>query len=187
MYRNEFSPNPTHNRGFPALFSSRSSGPPVAKHRIRLHGPWKYQAMARTVLAADGSTQPVDDADLPPAGHIEVPADWGGTLGEDFFGQVLFTRHFGRPTGLEAQDRVLLVIERVDAFGTVALNGLPIGIVPAGGAAARFDIGDSLRPRNQLAILVELPQTTFASPPLDRAGRDGLPGGLVGAIGLEIV
>jgi hypothetical protein len=155
-------------------------------HSFRLRGRWQYQAMARTVLLADGSTDITYQAPLPPGGHVEIPADWGATLGSDFQGQVMYQRHFGCPTGLEPADRVILVIDRVDAFGTVALNGLPIGIVPAGGRPGRFDVTADLKPRNQLAILVELPQVTADSQPLDRAGRDGLPGGLVGEVRLQI-
>jgi hypothetical protein len=117
---------------------------------------------------------------------VNVPADWAADLGLNFFGQVLYTRHFGRPTGLEAEDRVILVFERVDAFGTVALNGLPLGIVPVGGAAADFDVTADLKPRNQLAILVELPLRRRDSAPLNRAGREGLAGGLVGEVRLDI-
>lgn len=165
--------------------SAFTAGPDAA-HSFRLRGPWQYQAMARTVLLGDGSTEIVDETLLPPGGHVEMPTDWGATLGENFRGQVMYRRHFGCPTGLEPSDRVVLVIDRVDAFGTVALNGLPIGIVPAGGEPARFDITSDLKPRNQVAILVELPQITADSHPLDRAGRDGLPGGLVGEVRLEI-
>jgi hypothetical protein len=142
--------------------------------------------MARTVLLADGSTEP-KSGPLPAAGTWPMPADWGPTLGDDFRGQVLYTRHFGCPTGLEDADRVMLVVQRADAFATVALNGQPIGIVPAGGDAARLDVTSLLNPRNQLAILVELPEVTADSAPLPRPGREGLPGGLVGEVRLEII
>ncbi len=142
--------------------------------------------MARTVLLADGSTEVTYESPLPPGGHVEMPADWGATLGEDFRGQVMYQRHFGCPSGLEPSDRVILVIQRIDAFGTVALNGSPIGIVPAGGEPARFDITANLKRRNLLAILVELPRITADSQPLDRPGRDELPGGLVGEVRLQI-
>ena len=142
--------------------------------------------MARTVLMADGSTEPLS-GDLPPAGSTQIPADWGSTLGDSFCGQVLYTRHFGCPTGLEEEDRVVLVVQRVDAFATIALNAQPIGIVPAGGHAARLDVSSLLKPRNQLAILVELPEVTPESAPLARPGREGLPGGLVGEVFLEII
>jgi hypothetical protein len=142
--------------------------------------------MARTVLMADGSTEPVL-GDLPPAGSVQMPCDWGSTLGINFRGQVLYTRHFGCPTSLEEEDRVVLVVQRVDAFATIALNAQPIGIAPSGGHAARLDVSTLLGPRNQLAILVELPEVTPESASLDRPGREGLPGGLVGEVFLEII
>ena len=70
-------------------------------HVIRLRGPWEYCPLARTVMLADGSRRRETD-DLPAAGRIIMPADWGATLGADFHGRVSYLRRFGRPTGLDA-------------------------------------------------------------------------------------
>lgn len=157
----------------------------VPAHIIRLRGPWEYRPLARTVMLADGSRRHETD-ELPAPGRIAMPADWGATLGADFRGRVSYSRRFGRPTGLGAADRVELVIDRVDAFGWAALNGEGLGEIAAGGQPWRCDITARLRPRNELVVDVELPQLTADSPSLARPGRDGLPGGLIGEVRLEI-
>lgn len=155
-------------------------------HVIRLRGPWEYRPLARTVRLADGSNR-AESGDLPAPGRIQLPADWGATLGSDFRGRVAYLRRFGRPTGLDAAGRVELVITRVDAMGSVRLNGQGLGDIPAGGAVWRCDVTARLRPRNELVVEVELPRLTDRSPPLARPGREGLPGGLIGRVRLEII
>jgi hypothetical protein len=123
---------------------------------------------------------------LPPPGQIRMPADWGQTLGADFRGRVQYHRQFGCPTGLEPGDRLELVIDRVDAFGAIVLNGRSLGQIPAGGARARYDITPWLARRNDLVIEVELPKVTADSAFPSRPGRDGMPGGIVGEVRLEI-
>jgi hypothetical protein len=158
----------------------------MTAHVIRLRGPWQVRPLARTVLVAGGSTEETPGP-LPPAGRSEVPSDWGDALGRDFRGRVRYLRRFGCPTGLGEQDRVELVVERVDAFGAVWLNSQSLGPIPAGGRAVRFDITARLQPRNELVLQVELPALIAGSPPLARPGREGLPGGLIGEVRLEIV
>jgi hypothetical protein len=157
----------------------------VPDHVIRLRGPWEYCPLARSVMQADGSHR-LETNGLPAAGRITMPADWGATLGADFCGRVSYLRRFGRPTGLTAADRVELVIDRVDAFGCAALNSHELGEIAADGQPWRCDVTARLRPRNELVIEVELPQLTADSPALARSGREGLPGGLIGEVRLEI-
>jgi hypothetical protein len=115
-----------------------------------------------------------------------MPSDWGDTLGADFRGRVLYTRSFGRPTGLTASECVDLVIEQVDAFGSCSLNGQPLGKIELGAGALCVEITKLLRPRNVLEIEVELPQVGPSSAPLPRRAREGQPGGLIGEVRLEI-
>jgi beta-galactosidase/beta-glucuronidase len=144
-------------------------------HAIRLRGPWDYQPLACTVLRPDGSTQAVSGS-LPPAGRVEMPADWGRTLGTDFRGRVRYVRRFGCPSGLEPADRVELLIDRLDAFGTVWLNGQLLLDVPPGETPSRVDVTARLRPRNELVIEVECPRETSGMPSLQRGDR-GRPAG----------
>ncbi len=159
--------------------------PTDSRHIIRLRGPWQYQPLARTIRMADGSSQN-ESGNLPPPGRAKMPADWGESLGADFRGRVLYTRTFNRPTGLDEGQRVDLVVEQVDAFGVVSLNGQPLGEVGLSDTAPRFDITALLQPHNELRIEVELPRLTADSAPLVRPGRENLPGGLIGEVRLEI-
>ncbi len=161
--------------------SCRAAGP----HVIRLAGPWEFLPLARTVLLPDGSTQ-AESGELPPGGKVQPPADWGATLGADFRGRVRYRRRFGRPSGLAHNDRVDLVIDRVDAWARVTLNDAPLGEITAAQSCARYDVTARLEPRNELSVEVELPRQTPQSAPLPRGDRVGLPGGLVGEVRLEI-
>lgn len=154
-------------------------------HTIRLRGPWHYNVAARSTMQADG-TIAEQTTDLPPDGKIDIPSDWGPTLGKEFRGRVIYCRRFGQPTGLQANDAVDLVLDRVDCFGRAWLNKTLIGDIPPGGAAARFDIRPLLLPRNELIVEVCFPVVPAGQPPLDRPGREHLPGGLVGEVRLEI-
>ena len=79
-----------------------------------------------------------------------------------------------------------LVIDQLEAFGCVLLNGQPLGEIAAGGQLWRGDVTARLLTRNELVIEVELPQGTEECTPLARPGRDRLPGGLIGEVRLEI-
>ena len=120
-------------------------GPP--RHVIRLRGPWQYEVPARTRRRPDGTTESIPDR-LPPPGTISPPYDGGQFLGVDFFGRVLFRRRFGKPTGLDSGERVFLVVQSVDAFGTVELNGNRLGAIPGRGGDFRLDVTDELEPQN---------------------------------------
>jgi hypothetical protein len=82
--------------------------------------------------------------------------------------------------------RIDLLIECVDAFGRVVFNGQPLGEIPLGSEGFRTEITSRLEPFNRLEIEVELPECDQASLRLPRGSRDGLPGGLVGEVRLEI-
>lgn len=161
------------------------SGDSQLEHRIRLRGPWDFRVIARTVLVAAGESV-LDTGMLPPAGKMVMPADWGATLGADFFGKVEYARAFHRPTGLAPEQRVELVIDDVDAWAVVSLNEVELGRASdATPRPLRFDVTHGLQPRNQLTVLVERPRET-AVWRLSRGERQGLPGGLIGEVRLEI-
>ena len=56
-------------------------------HVIRLRGPWEYEPLAHTFIAADGTRHESTES-LPPRGRVHLPADWGTTLGPEFRGRV---------------------------------------------------------------------------------------------------
>ena len=115
-----------------------------------------------------------------------MPATWGATLGEMFRGRVSYRRKFGKPTGLQPSDRVELVCDGVDAFGTAELNETLLGDIPPGLRLTRFDITKLLQPRNQLIIEVSLPMLDSRASGMHASEREHRTGGIVGEVRLEI-
>jgi hypothetical protein len=153
-------------------------------HTIRLRGPWQLEPVFRYVPRSDGGFDRVTD-DLPPAGRMHVPADWGAALGGGFLGRVRYVRTFHAPPGLVFDERVWLVVEPQRSVARVVLVEDTLGVVAAGGPAGRFDITHRLSPTNRLEIFVDHPAL--------EEGRNGggdadlsLAGGLVGEVRLEI-
>ena len=154
-------------------------------HTIRLRGPWNYVPLCRTVWTAEGKSAEAAGP-VPPAGRMTIPADWEETLGNEFYGRVRYERHFHCPTGLVQQDQVFVVIDQLDALGSVRLNGQQLGDIPPAAQATRFEITILLQQRNQLEIIVDLPVTDAESAPFPRPDREQLAGGLIGEVKLEI-
>ncbi|MBI2827159.1 MAG: hypothetical protein HYX69_21010 [Planctomycetia bacterium] len=151
-------------------------------HVIRLRGPWDFEVLSRDasvgcsastgvvegahrnpVLAehptSAGGSQPEEPvlAEHPTKGRVQLPADWGETLGADFRGRVRYRRHFNRPTGLEPHERVWLVADGVDAAGSFSLNGQPLGLIDGYAVPATSDVTDRLQPSNVVEVDVVLP------------------------------
>lgn len=154
-------------------------------HSIRLRGPWEFEPLARTLLRADGSIieQP---GKVPPAGRAQLPCDWSATLGREFRGRVRYRRRFNRPTGLGPHERVFLVVEGVDAFGSVALNDRPLGPIRGYAVPASFDVTDLLAASNLLAVDVESPEATSGAAAPLRPGRETAAGGPIDEVRLEV-
>src|SRR6476659_7700200 len=110
-------------------------------HTIRLRGPWELEPVARFVLQADGSYQPVKD-DLPAPVRVKMPADWSESFGADFLGRVRYRRTFQKPTGLESGERVWLVVEPARSGACIVWTKKLVGFVDPGEPAGRFDITD---------------------------------------------
>ncbi len=89
-----------------------------------------------------------------------------------------WTRRFGRPSGVEPGDRVLLVCERPSEAAAarprlaLRLNG--VALLPIASVSARWehDITLLLRERNDLVVK---PEPAAAPPAVDRHGRASLP------------
>ena len=131
-------------------------------HTIKLRGPWQIEAMESL------------RGELPPPTETSVPGDWGAVLGAEYRGRVRYTRRFGLPTNLAAEERVSLAVGPVDYSATIQLNGELIGKQTWDDGDQRYHITPLLKPRNELQIVVELP----ADAP--RSGRESQPGGLIG-------
>lgn len=151
-------------------------------HTIRLRGPWNLEPLARFVRQADGSIRESIER-LPAPGRMTMPADWAEVCGRDFLGRVRYHRIFQTPTGLEAGERVYLVVEPPRSSGKVILNGKRLGEVRDRGSALRADITLLLADHNHLEVLVEHPALVAIGTLND---DNGAAGGLVGEVRLEI-
>ena len=151
--------------------NSKHSKPEI--HTIRLHGPWDAKVLA--VFDQQGK--------VGQERRVKIPSHWGDWLGVDFCGKVEYRRSFNRPTGLEPDQRVWLVVEQVDFHGDVFLNDQPIGSLTFGenpDRPFRVEVGESLKLSNVLRIEIQV------SADSDRTHRVGLAGGLVGSVRIEI-
>lgn len=63
-----------------------------------------------------------------------------------------WVRRFGRPAGLEAGDRVWLVVTGAGA-AHLELNRVPLDVVDTGNSCARHDITPLLGERNELVLM----------------------------------
>lgn len=115
-----------------------------------------------------------------------MPATWAETVGDDFPGRVIFSRHFNCPTRLSAQHRVELVVTDLETCGRATLNDAELGELKAGDAESRFDVTTLLRPRNELAIEVTPPKTPGGSPGRSESEGDEFTKCVVGEVRLEI-
>lgn len=107
--------------------------------------------------------------------RVRLQAAWHAAGSDPFW-----TRSFGKPVGLECDDRVWLVIERAAAC-SVALNGSDLPSVAAGMAVWRHDVTDALRERNELRLRFAVVAEAGIA-----VGRRPLPDPL-GTVSLEIV
>ena len=137
--------------------------PPL--HTIRLRGPWELRPLLSESQQRDQLPGGEPRGFAADAITQQLPANWDAVL-PGFRGTVRYTRRFGKPTNLEAQERVWLVVNDVAGSVTVILNGEKV-------PDTFFDITDRLRERNLLQIDV-----TQMDP--------GQPAGLVGEVRLEI-
>jgi hypothetical protein len=117
----------------------------IYPHVIRLAGPWECE-----VLRADSG-----GLTAPTAQRVQPPLDCGALFGSDFRGQVRFRRRFNRPTNLDPQEAVWLVIENSAARGNVRLSDESIGELLAEVPLAEFDVTPQLALHNELTIDAE--------------------------------
>ncbi|MFO0901734.1 MAG: hypothetical protein U0939_01970 [Pirellulales bacterium] len=103
---------------------------------------------------AQGNVASVDRP-LPRPGPATVPGDWRSVAGDDFRGVVRFVRRFGRPTGLDPADRVVLVVEQIGGRASVWLQGDKLADAPASQHPFRCDLTERLAAANELWIDLE--------------------------------
>ncbi|MFK7766290.1 MAG: sugar-binding domain-containing protein [Mariniblastus sp.] len=141
-------------------------------HTIRLHGPWNAKVLSNLNQAT------TDDFNLEK--RVKIPSSWHDWLGPSFAGQVSYERTFNRPTRLDADQKVWLVVEAVDHLATIFLNGEELGAMKFGGLPLRVDVLAMLQPANRLRIEIS------SDPSGSSKENPSSAGGLIGSVRLEI-
>ena len=108
-------------------------------HRIALRGPWEFEWL----------TPPVGTV---ATGRGALPADWLELWGPHI-GRVAWHRWFHRPTGLEADERVWVVVEGPEGGIEIRLNDMPIEEFGRGGRL-QVDLTTQLQARNRLSVVL---------------------------------
>jgi beta-mannosidase len=157
---------------------------------MRLHGPWDYEPLARTLIQGDGRIETVS-GHLPGPGRLKLPAPLHGTPLEGFRGRIRWRRRFHPPRTLEQHEHLWLVFEGVDYFADVSLNGAPLGRHQGYFEPFEFDATPLVAARNELVVETDCPvEADPASQRLIRGQREKLQPGwsaaLWGDVALEV-
>jgi hypothetical protein len=120
-------------------------------HRIRLRGPWEYEA--HDVPVGEESS----------AGRVIMPCDcWDGPAG-----RVTFRRRFGYPGRIDSHERVWLVFDAVPTAMRVTVNGTDLG---THGGTLEVDVTHLLGGRNEL--VADVPELAPGSRLWDEAALE---------------
>jgi hypothetical protein len=120
-------------------------------HRIRLRGPWEYDALDVT------KDQPS------PSGRVTMPCPhWDGPPG-----RVRFLRRFGYPGRIDAHEHVWLVFDGLFVPVRVSVNGNDMGKYTG---AVEVDVTQLLGARNELTV--EVPNLTRGTSLWDEAALE---------------
>lgn len=135
----------------------------VLAHTIRLGSQWECFLLPtdqRTSAASPDA--PTEGAG--PTPRLKNVADWAEMAGREFQGWLRLVRRFGRPSGLAADNRIVLVIDSLARTSSVTFNGHLLGTTPSEGvevdpepSVLRFDVSAELQSRNQLLVEVDVP------------------------------
>lgn len=100
-------------------------------------------------------------------------------------GEASWRRSFGKPSGIGAADRIMLVIDR-PAVAAVSLNGVVFPAPVASAVRWERDVTNLLEPRNVLAVMPAAVGVAVEPQRLDAHGRATLPE-WIGRVSLEIL
>ena len=147
-------------------------------HRIRLGSQWDFEALLDTELSPDNTlhTSPTNSPGhrRPKPKRLKDVADYKQAAGAGYQGRIRLVRRFGRPSGLQQNDRVELGMDLLQNTVMVSLNGQdlkPVGrhhpiestTATDEQASVRFDVSVCLQDRNHLAIELDLADNPEAS------------------------
>jgi uncharacterized protein with NRDE domain len=128
-------------------------------YRILLRGPWQSEPLARAERDASGNLVWSVTA-LPEPATVRLPASWQDLFGP-FRGRIRFRRRFHPPSSIEPTDRLFIVFDSVGGFGSISLNGQPLGKIETPTGISKLEVTGLLQVNNELAI--ELEFTDFDS------------------------
>ena len=115
---------------------------------------------------------------------IHLGAAWEPPAPAEADGHLLWTRRFGRPGGLQADDQVLLVVLQPTVAADVVLNGVRLPPLSAGAGHWSQDVTPLLRERNELLLTVAASANDGVTH--GQRGRGLLPS-VIGTVALEIM
>jgi len=111
----------------------------IDSHVIRLRGPWNYE------ISQQDAT--------PSRGIFDFGGDWREISEHSPGGAILLRRRFGRPGHLDADERVMLVVEGPELSpAQILVNDQNLTSLNGDGPLFRADITALLQGRNELTI-----------------------------------
>lgn len=152
---------------------------PSQTHSIRLRGPWQRSAGARFCSESSQRVQLPQQRLPPQSDDVAVTSqDLSSHANAADGREHCYRRSFNCPTGLQASDRVELVVHQIDCLVAIRLNDEIVWQVPADAQTGdakdvRVAITEQLLPHNQLDLQLLLPSPALPC--------------LTGSISLEIV
>jgi len=141
---------------------------------MTLRGPWEYEWVERHADVEQGESTPDKSVGRQ---RVKMPSEWQTEFGGEG-GTVRFRRHFNKPTNLDANESVFVVLTGFGGAGIATLNDQPLGTIASSDEKSRaeFEITRYLKPGNQLALEIEF----------DPGSSGDRRGGLWGPVVLEI-
>ncbi|MBI1310256.1 hypothetical protein GC176_03030 [bacterium] len=121
-------------------------------HRMNLKGPWFYEWLDGPEPAAAFLTRCADrNSPQMSTSRVRMPTSWLDAFGA-VAGTVLLRRRFGRPSNLEAHERVYVTLDCVIGDAEIAVNGELVAAMTKSTEPHSFDVTDRLDASNELSI-----------------------------------
>ena len=125
---------------------------PECVHRMNLKGPWFYEWLVGPEPASAFLDRCADrESPQMSTSRVRMPASWFDAFGA-VAGTVLLRRRFGRPSNLEAQERVHVTLDCVVGGAEVAVNGAHLASFSPSEKPQSVDVTDRLEASNELSI-----------------------------------
>ena len=125
---------------------------PECVHRMNLKGPWFFEWLDGPEPAAAFLDRCADrESPQMSTSRVRMPASWPDAFGA-VAGTVLLRRRFGRPSNLDAHERVHVTLDGVIGKAEVAVNGCLVDSLSPSEKPQSVDVTDRLDASNELSI-----------------------------------